>query len=139
MQGELLCEIKAKITDTVIIPVPEGTRANVEVAGTVSGPKVSGTGKGIDYTLIRADSTGLLHIHAVLTTEEGDLIYVEASGFATPTDQEGRSNIKEAVTFKTASEKYAWLNTTLAVAEGYADMTTGELYLKYFVPFKPKE
>jgi len=139
MEEELLGELRAKITDTVIIPVPEGVRANVEVAGTVSGPKMSGTAKGIDYSLIRADRTGLLHIHAVITTEGGDLICIEASGFSTPTDQEGRSDIKEAVTFKTASEKYAWLNTTLAVAEGHVDITTGELYLKYSVPFKAKE
>jgi len=138
MQGELLCELKLKITDMLTIPVPEGIRFNVEVAGTVRGPKISGTFKAIDYVLGRADYS-LLHVHGVITTEEGDLIYVEASGLSTPTDQLGRSNIKEAVTYKTASEKYAWLNTTLAVGEGHSDITTGELYLKHFVPFKPKE
>ena len=139
MQGELLCEKKLKVTDMVIIPVPEGTRVNAEVAGTVRGPKINGTTKSIDYALFRADGTALLHIHGVITTEEGDLIYYEASGFLTPTEQEGRYNAKEAVTFQTASEKYAWLNTTLAVAEGYADITTGELYFKQFVPFQPRK
>ena len=139
MQGELLCELKLKITDMVTFPVPEGIRFNVEVAGTVRGPKINGTVKAIDYALSHADGTALLHIHGVITTEEGDLIYVEASGFGTPTDQLGRSNVKEAVTLQTASEKYAWLNTTIVVAEGYVDITTGELYIKYFVPFQPKE
>jgi len=84
-------------------------------------------------------ASALLHIHGVITTEEGDLIYVEASGFGTPTDQLGRSNVKEAVTLQTASEKYAWLNTSIVVAEGTVDITTGEIYIKYFVPFQPKE
>jgi len=114
-------------------------RINIEVDGSVRGPKINGTPKSIDYTLFRADGTALLHIHCVITTEEGDLIYYEASGFLTPTEQEGRSNVKEAVTLQTASEKYAWLNTTLVVAEGYGDITTWELYLKYFVPFQPKD
>jgi len=135
---EFLCELKAKFTDTVMIPVPEGVRANLVVIGAVSGPKISGTVKETDYALMREDGTGLLHIHGVITTEEGDLIYIEKSGLSIPTGEEGRFDINEAVTFKTVSEKYAWLNTTLAVAEGYGDITTGELYLKYFIPFKPK-
>jgi len=139
MQGELLFEKKLKVTDRVIIPVPEGTRVNAEVAGTIRGPKINGTTKSIDYVLLRADGTALLHIHGVITTEDGDLIYYEGSGFLTPTEQEGRYNAKEAITFQTASEKYVWLNTTLAVAEGYADITTGELYLKQFVPFQPSK
>ena len=126
----------------VIIPIPEGTMVNVEVAGTVQG-RINGRFKAIDYSLVRADGTSLLHIHGVITSEDDDLIYVEASGFATPTEQAGRSNVKEAVTFKTASEKYAWLNTTLAVGEGHVDITPyttiGELYIKYFVPFTNNE
>jgi len=139
MQGELLFEKKLKVTVGVIIPVPEGTRVNVEVAGTIRGPKINGTSKSIDYALFRADGTALLHIHGVITTEEGDLIYYEASGFSTPTEQEGRSNVKEAVTLQTASEKYAWLNATIVVAEGYVDTNTEELYLKYFAPFQHRE
>ena len=69
MQGELLFEKKLKVADTVMIPVPEGMRANAEVAGTVQGPKIKGTSKSIDYALFRADGTGLLHIHGVITTD----------------------------------------------------------------------
>jgi len=135
MQGEFLSELKGKITDVVIIPVPEGTRVNARFNGTLRGPKVNGTAKGIDYTLFRADGSGILHIHAVITTEEGDLIYLESSGLLTPTEQKGRSSLREVVTCQTASKKYAWLNTTLAVGEGYSDNESGKVYLKYFVPF----
>jgi hypothetical protein len=139
MQGEFLSELKGKITDVVIIPVPEGTRVNARFNGTLRGPKVNGTAKGIDYTLFRADGSGILHIHAVITTEEGDLIYLESSGFLTPTEQKGRSSLREVVTCQTASKKYAWLNTTLAVGEGYSDNESGKVYLKYFVPFTSNE
>jgi hypothetical protein len=136
MQGEFLSEFKGKISNVIIIPVSEGTRVNVEVDGNLRGPKVNGTAKAMDYVLFRADGSGILHIHGVITSEEGDLIYIESSGFATPTDKEGRSNLREAVTCQTASEKYAWLNTTLVISEGYIDNRTGEVYLKYFVPFQ---
>ena len=139
MQGEFLSELKGKITDVVIIPVPEGTRVNARFNGTLRGPKVNGTAKGIDYTLFRADGSGILHIHAVITTEEGDLIYLESSGLLTPTEQKGRSSLREVVTCQTASKKYAWLNTTLAVGEGYSDNESGKVYLKYFVPFTSNE
>jgi len=56
MQGELLCELKLKVTDMVIIPIPEGTMVNVEVAGTVQG-RINGRFKAIDYSLVRADGT----------------------------------------------------------------------------------
>jgi hypothetical protein len=139
MQGEFLSELKGKVTDVVIIPVPEGTRVNARFNGTLRRPKVNGTAKGIDYTLFRADGSGILHIHAVITTEEGDLIYLESSGFLTPTEQKGRSSLREVVTCQTASKKYAWLNTTLAVGEGYSDNESGKVYLKYFVPFTSNE
>ena len=135
MQGEFLSELKGKITDVVIIPVPEGTRVNARFNGTLRGPKVNGTAKGIDYVLFRANGSGILHIHGVITTEEGDLIYIESSGFVTPTDQKGRSSLREVVTCQTASKKYAWSNTTLVVSECYTDNKSEEIYLKYFVPF----
>ena len=133
MHGEFLSELKGKITDVVIISVPEGNRVNAEFNGTLRGPKINGSAKGIDYVLFREDGTGILHVHGVITTEENDLIYVEASGFATPTEDEGCSDLKETVACQTASEKYAWLNTALVVSEGYFDVRAGEVYLKYFV------
>ena len=63
------------------------------------------------------------------------VITYESSGFLTPTEQKGRFNLREVVTCQTASKKYAWLNTTPAVSEGYSDNESGEVCLKYFVPF----
>ena len=135
MQGEFLSELEGKITNVIIIPVPKGTRVNAEFEGTLRGPKINGSAKAIDYVLFHEDGTGILHVHGVVTVQENDLIYIEASGFATPTATEGRSDLKETLTCQTASEKYAWLNTTLVVSEGYTDVRTGEVYLRYFIPF----
>ena len=132
MQGEFLSELKGKITDVVIIPVPEGTRVNAEFNGILRGPKINGSVKGIDYVLFRKDGTGILHVHGVVTTEEGELIYIEGSGFVTPTDQERRSDMKETVTCQTTSKKYTWLNTTLVASEGYSNTRIGEVHLRYF-------
>ena len=118
--------------------VPEGMRINFPSAGDISG-KISGKIEAVDYALIRADGVGLLHIHGVVTTDEGDRISVEASGFATPTQEEGSYDLREAATFRTGSKKFAWLNTTQAVGEGFANTKTGELYLKVLVPFPFKE
>ena len=140
MQGELLYELKGKLIGAVEIgAVPEGMRINFASAGDISGPKISGKWEGVDYALIRADGIGVLHIHGVVTTDKGDRISVEASGFATPTQEEGRYDLKEAWTFRTGSKKFAWLNTTQAVCEGFANTKTGELYLKVLVPFPFKE
>jgi len=135
MQGEFLSELEGKITNVIIVPVPKGTRVNAEFEGALRGPKINGSAKAIDYVLFHEDGTGILHVHGVITTEENDLIYIEARGFATPTEDEGCSDLKETVACQTASEKYAWLNTALVVSEGYFDVMTGEIYLKYFVPF----
>jgi hypothetical protein len=138
MQKEFISELKGKITNVILISVPEGTRVNAEFNGTLRGPKINGSASGIDYVLFREDGAGVLHVHGVITTEENDLIYIEARGFATPTDDEGRSDLKETVDCQTACEKYAWLNTTLVVSEGYFDVGAGEVYLKYFLPFTRK-
>ena len=132
MHGEFLSEFEGKITDVVIIPVPEGTRVDAEFDGTLRGPKINGSAKGVDYVLFREDGTGILHVHGVVTTDEGELIYIEASGFVKPTDQEGYSDMKETVTCQTASKKYAWLNTKLVASEGYSNTRTGEVHLRYF-------
>jgi len=139
MQGEFLSELEGKITDVVIIPVPEGTRVNARFSGTLRGPKVNGSAEGTDYVLFREDGTGIMHVHGVVTTEEGELIYIEASGFVTPTDQKGLSDMKETATCQTTSKKHAWLNTTLLVSEGYSNTRTGEIHLKYFAPFTSNE
>ena len=132
MQGELLYEMKLKFLPMIVIgTVPEGTRINIPFNGEVSGATIKGKIEGTDYVLLRPDGVGLLHIHAVLTTDGGDLISVQASGISTAAP-DGRNVIKEAITYQTGSKEFAWLNSTQGVGDGFADMSTNELDARIF-------
>jgi hypothetical protein len=132
MQGEMLYEMKLKILPGLNIgPVPEGTRIDLPFAGEVSGPSIHGKIDGVDYALFRPDGVARLHIHAVITTDGGDLISIEASGLSTATP-DGRFAIKEAITYHTGSKELAWLNSTQGVGDGFLDMNTSELNATIF-------
>ncbi len=132
MQGEVLYEMNLKMSPAVNIgPVPEGARIDLPFTGEISGPGIHGKIDGVDYMLFRSDGVGRLHIHAVITTDGGDLISVEASGLSTATP-DGRFAIKEAVTYHTGSKELAWLNSTQGLADGFFDMNTNELNAKIF-------
>src|SRR2546429_9978342 len=51
------------------------------VEGTVTGPKLKGTVKGVDYANVRADGRLQLHFHAEITTEAGKKIAFFADAF----------------------------------------------------------
>ena len=132
MRGEMLYEAKLKLLAPLQIgSVPEGQRLNVPFTGDISGPTVHGKIEGIDYVLVRPDGVGLLHVHGVVTTDGGDIISVEVSGFLTPAP-DGRFALKGAVTYQTASKELAWLNSTQGVEDGFVDMNTSELNVKAF-------
>ena len=55
-------------------PPPQGARFDLYVEGTVTGPKLKGTVKGVDYANMRADGRLQRHFHAEITTEDGKKI-----------------------------------------------------------------
>jgi hypothetical protein len=132
MQGEMLYEEKIKLLAPVEIgSVPEGMRVNVPFTGDISGPTIHGKIEGIDYVLVRPDGVGLLHVHGVITTDGGDIISVEVSGFLTAAP-DGRLAVKGAVTYQTGSKEFAWLNSTQGVADGFVDTSIRGLNAKIF-------
>lgn len=132
MQGEFLYEEKLKVLPGIDIGmVPEGRRVNLPIAGDVSGPSIHGKIDGVDYALFRPDGAVLLHIHGVITTDRGDRISLEVSGFVTATP-DGRYAIRGALNFQTGSNEFFWLNSTQGVAEGFVDMNTREVTAKIF-------
>jgi hypothetical protein len=60
-------------------PPPEGARFNVLFEGAAVG-KLKGTIAGVDYLRVRADGRFDLHIHADITTDDGQKISLEADG-----------------------------------------------------------
>jgi hypothetical protein len=139
-EAEFLCDIEADLSVPELIgSVPEGVRTTFYIeGGTFEGPNIRGKIKpvGADWFVMRPDGVGQLDVRATLETEDGELIYVYYTGLvnlqgaAIMSDEGGdEPKIFTNPVFRTASEKYSWLNSTFAVAVGAA----GENKVSYSV------
>lgn len=107
---KLLYQINGRFVKREVIgDVPSGERTNFHYMAEIDGPELKGLLRGIDYALT-VDSVVNVHIHEVLTTEEGDLITLERIGRSQPSEEEGITIIQGEGRAQTASERYAWLN-----------------------------
>ena len=89
---------------------------------------------GADWFLMRPDGVGQLDVRGTLETDDGELIYVYYSGLLDLQGAGGAQPVEDAriftnPTFRTASEKYSWLNGMFAVGVG----TPGENKVSYSV------
>lgn len=127
-EAEFLCDIEADLSVPELIgSVPEGVRTTFYLeGGTFEGPNVRGKVRpvGADWFVMRSDGVGQLDVRATLETDDGELIFVYYTGLV---DMQGAvsQGVKEPriytnPIFRTASEKYSWLNSTFAVAVGAA-------------------
>lgn len=138
LRGEQLYEYTAHFTEVVEYgvsmeallsgqapPPPEGARFDISFEGPVFGPKVSGSIKGVDYLEVRADGRFQLHIHAVITTDDGTTIAVAADGVgmgAPPVIE-----LRENVSVTTSAPGYAWANKIQIWGAGTVDVSKGEV------------
>jgi hypothetical protein len=117
-QLDYLFTFTATTAMSAVIPNgPSGTRVIVDASsGTVEGPKLSGTvkGPGGDWVTMRADGSMHLDVRVLVTTNDGAEIFVEYKGIGL----DGGKHITTAPMFQTGDERYAWLNSTVAVARG---------------------
>lgn len=133
--GELLYEYTAKITGMTeygvsfadlmagtTAPPPEGARFDVIFAGTSTGPKLKGEVSGVDYVRVRADGRFDLHIHAAITTDDGQRISLHADGLALPQPGSPIAGLRENVTLFTSSKAYTWVNGLQIWAIGTVDL-----------------
>lgn len=112
---------------------PEGARFNVAFEGTVDGPLVSGTKRGIDYLEVRGDGKFVLNLHAVITTSDGENISVQESGVLTPSPVGSPiGKLQLCMRMVSHSSKYKWLNKIDLFGNGYADMLTGKINVTAF-------
>lgn len=143
--GELLYEAVVSVTEVVEYGVslgavlsgnvavpPAGARFDIHFRGTLRGPRLSGTVLGVDYLHMRADGRAQLHIHAKITTEDSQPIAFFADGVALP--QEGTTvlQLRENVSFITASSDYGWLNQLQGWGLGTVDNGKGEIKVKAY-------
>lgn len=106
---------------------PSGARYDFTLEGRVSGPRLRGTFKGIDYLQVRPDGRAELHIHAEITTDDGKKIALSADGAASFPDGLPIGELRENVTMTTADPGYEWVNPLQIWAVGTCDVSTGDV------------
>ncbi len=99
-------------------------------AGSLRGPKLTGTITGVDYLSVRADGRFQLHIHAAITTEDGANIALFADGVAIPREGSSVLDLKENVTLTTSAKAYSWVNKLQVWGIGTVDLATQEVNVK---------
>lgn len=102
-----------------LLNAPQGSRVIVTVTvGHFQGPKLRGTvdNSGGDWVSLRADGTIKLDVRILLRTDDGADIFMRYEGVGVRID--GQLKLVTAPLFETGDERYAWLNTTQAVATG---------------------
>jgi hypothetical protein len=143
--GELLYEYTLKITGmteygvsfaglmagTVALP-PEGARFDVTFEGPAHGPKLNGKVTGVDHMWVRADSRFQLHIHAEITTDDGEKIALHADGVALPRQGSSVVDLRENVTLFTSSKNYIWVNVLQGWGIGTVDLAEQVIDVKAY-------
>ena len=133
--GDLLYEYTVKLTGMTeygvsfealmagtAAPPLEGARFDVPFEGASTGPKLKGKVAGVDYLRIRADGRFELHIHAEITTDDGQKISLHADGVALPQPGSPIAGLRENVTLFTSSKAYSWVNGLQVWATGTVDL-----------------
>lgn len=117
-----------------VAPPREGAQFYLDFEGRLEGEKISGTIKGRDYLTVRGDGRFCLHIHAIVTTDDGERLALFEDGvLLPPSDDSGIAGLRLSLTFSTASPKYAWLNRQQVWAAGSVDQRTGEGKLRGYL------
>ena len=143
--GEFLYDYTARLTKSTDYGVdmeaiaagkmplpPEGARSDGAFEGAIEGPKLKGTFTGIDYFHVRADGRAQVHLHAEITTDDGEKISLFSEGIATPGEGAGLYQLRENASLITSSPAYSWVNHLLIWCVGSADLTSGEIKLKAY-------
>lgn len=115
---EHFCTVSVSFEMKIIGPTPGGMRADVPFTGVATGPHWEGEWpvQGVDYVTIRSDNNLALDMRATIG-EGRDVIAYRGNGISIRLDEK-TAEPYELLTFETASEKFSWLNTCIAVGLG---------------------
>ena len=143
---ELLLTFRADLNPPVPVGNTQfGTRQIFDVTGgSFEGPRLKGKvlASGGDWLLVGPDGVGRLDVRATLETDDGAHIYVQYYGVIVMNDavvralaeggetQYGDTYFMTQPRFETGDERYTWLNSVVAVAEGRA--LTGAVEYRVF-------
>ena len=139
--GELLYEYTPTVTQVVeygasleaiasrqVPPPAEGARVDVYFEGPITGAKLSGSVKGVDYLNLRADGRFELNIYAEIATDDGKKIALAANGVAL-----GKApvlRLRQNVKLTSSHPEHAWVNQIQIWASGTVDLAKGEIRVK---------
>ncbi len=129
--GEVICDYKGKYTSLKVLPFEDASR-EVSLEGTLVSEyqgRLSGTEVGTVYWRQASDGTATLAYYGVLTTTDGELVFIKGRGMGAVT-QQGQTRVRATVTFQATARQLAWLNITLASFEGEGDFSeaVGQFY-----------
>jgi len=106
-------------------PIPaEGIKFDIHFEGEVTGDRVEGTIKGVDYLTVRADGRLFLDLRAAITTKDGAVISVTESGI------NDKGNLRLNMDFHTNDRRYTWLNQKHMWGVGTVNFATGAVKIK---------
>src|SRR5581483_23073 len=116
LQSEFLFDLELTTGTPTAVGFPGGERSIVGVTGgSFAGPRLKGTvvGAGGDWIVRRPDGSSVLDVRLIVTTDDGERIFVTWRGVA----YAGESGLVARIVpmFETSSAKYAWLNTVVSV------------------------
>jgi hypothetical protein len=86
--------------------------------------------RGVDYLRVRADGRFDLHVHAEITTDDGERISLHADGVALPQPGSPVAGLRENVTLFTSSKAYAWDNGIQVWGTGTVDLAAQVVHIK---------
>jgi hypothetical protein len=110
-------------------PPAEGARFDFYLEGPVSGPKLQGMFRGIDYIYFRADGRAGLHIHGEITTADGKKIALEAGGVAVAEEGSPVFQLREHVSLMSNHPELSWVNPIEVWARGVVDVSTRQVHV----------
>ncbi len=144
MPGTLIYEYWPQITrvveygasaDAVLsgqTPPAEGARFDFYLEGPVSGPRLQGTFRGVDYICFRADGRAELHIHGEITTEDGKKVALEAGGAAIPEVGSSVLQLREHVSLISNHPELSWVNPIEVWARGAVDVSSRQVHVRAY-------
>lgn len=140
-------KMEATFTEVAVIGMlPEGLRLDAHYKGSmIAGPLAGASVRGVDYLLIRSDGVTVLDVRETITTATGRCIAVRAQGYGTIGSKpqagadavplqgakvawpDASSPLLGVAICQTTDPEFLWMNETLLVFNGTANLGTGKL------------
>jgi hypothetical protein len=109
-----------------------GTQFYGVMEGAITGERLQGTIELTNLARRRPDNVNTPTLRGMLTTDDGEQIWLELDGLATLRPADGARVFVTACRFLAGSSRFAWLNTVVGVLEGVLDTQTGGAHGRMF-------